>query len=322
MSAHLLLQTLVAWLLLIVGCVLVFELVRPLVVRLARRMALAGRLPSLVALCWSPVLVATLLAIGCYLPWLLSSTGFSHDHCEIHGGHVHLCVAHVHAAEVGLFSWVLFAVTATWVGAGLRELVLGLRRGLAFHRSLRALAPDDQATILDAEVPLSVTTGLWRPRIFVTSALFDVLSESQQRAVLEHERCHAREHHALTKLLAALGSIFLRRSSRRALLHEVALACERRADEAAAAKIGDRLEVATALLTTRRALLEHPPHGVLALHGTKGFEARIRVLSDGAETMSPLLVRVGLTMGTAVLALAIGYELHHGLETLLSHFLV
>lgn len=321
MSGYLLLQTFVAWLLLMVGCALTFELLRPILFRFARRAALGGRLPTLVALCWSPVLIATLLAAGCFLPWMLAVAGISHDHCAVHTGHVHLCVDHVRAAGASVFTWALFAATAVWAGIGARQLVTGLRRGLTFQRTLRALADDDQTTMLDAEVPLSVTTGLWRPRIFMTSGLLGLLSDEQQRAVLEHERCHARERHALTKVIAAMGAIVLRPSTRRVLLGEVALACERRSDEAAALEIGDRLEVASTLLATRRALRDYPQHGVLALHGSDSFEARIRVLSDGELRNAPPAVHGALALLIAGVCLAIGSQLHHGVETLLSFFL-
>lgn len=130
-----------------------------------------------------------------------------------------------------------------------------------------------------------------------------------------------RERHALVKLAATFGALCLRPATRRVLPQELALACERRSDEAAAEAVGDRFEVAATLLATRRALSQRPPLGVLALNGAAGFEARIRGLIDRAEGVrhgSGRLIAAGsLVAGSALMA---GNELHHGIETVLSLF--
>jgi Zn-dependent protease with chaperone function len=323
MSA-LLLQAFVAWLLLLAGVTAAFELALPFGRKRLRRAALAGRSSALLALAWGPSFVAGALVAGCYAPGLLARLGWGHDHCDVHDGHIHLCVEHVRAAAVGLPSMILFAGAGAWLAWGAQALVRDLRRGLALHRTLSALAaPARKVAIVRAEVAWSLTSGLIAPRIFLTSALARALSAPQRRAIIAHEQCHARERHALVKLLAAVGALVLRPSTRRALLDELSLACERRSDEAAAAAVGDRLEVASTLLVVHRALPHgasahrSPPLGTVAFTGSSGFEARIREL---VRADSPALgnrtSQIVVLAGAA--SIAVGCALHHGVETLLS----
>ncbi len=325
MSGSLLLQTSVAWLVVVACCVVVVELLFPSVIApLARRAALAGGVATLLALCWLPALMATLLVAGCYAPWLLASVGWSHDHCETHGGHIHLCVRHAHASGTSVLAWLLFAAAVCWIARGAIELTRSVSRGIRIHRGLSALAEEDwrspAVSVLDTETPLSLATGVWSPCIFVSRGLLAVLSPTQEHVLLEHERCHVRERHALLKLVAAIGAILLRKSTRRALLGDFALGCERRSDEAAAASVGDRLEVATTLLVGRRAAVDALPHGVMALEGIDGLEARVRMLTDAPKNRAVVLVgSAAVVLG--VLGLITGHRLHHGVETLLSYFL-
>lgn len=324
MTGDLVLQSAVAWLLLLIGSAVAVAAVHALARRRFRRLATSGRVFSLVVVGWLPVLIASLVLAGCYAPWVLAAMGWGHDHCDHHGGHVHLCLEHIYPAKAGLLSWGLFGVVAAWLALGLSELAKDVESGLRLQRSLVALSEGDggNAAIVDAEIPLSVTAGLWSPRIFVTSALVRVLSPLQRRAVLEHERCHARERHALLKLVASIGAVWLPRSTRRALLADVALACERRSDEAAADALGDRLEVAAALLATQRALRHRAPLGVLSFQGSDGFEARIRGLTERARNVELRLGRIGVAIAAAAaLAVVAGNQLHHGMETVLSLFL-
>ncbi len=313
-----------AWALLLICGVVIVELTYPLLRERMGRAALSGDLRPVLVLCWAPVLLATVVLAGCYTPSLLAALGSFHDHCSLDGGHVHLCVEHAQASDIGYLSWVLGGVVLAWLVPGLWELATDLRRGWALERSLRGLSAASAAgaMVIDADLPMSVTTGLWSPKIFMTTALEAALSPDQRRAVLEHERCHARERHAFVKLVGVLGALVFRRSTRRALLGHLALACERRSDEAAAAATGDRLDVAAALLATRRAIRHRAPLGTVALHGAEGFEARIRRLTDGVDAPPiPAAKVASWVVGVAAFGLMVGHELHHGVETVTSLFL-
>lgn len=323
MTVHLLIQSALAWLVLLVACSALVEMLRPLVWRRVRRAAADGRLSWCVAWCWLPVWMATALLAGCYAPWALAGLGWSHDHCNDHGGHIHLCLQHVLAADMRAAAWLLLGAIGAWLALGAGELLGDVRRSRDARQALDALAGGpDGLNVVDADVPWSVTVGIWSPRIFVTSALLRMLSSEARQAVLAHERCHARERHALAKLVAMVGALVFRPSTRRALLGQVALACERRSDEHAAQAVGDRLEVAAALLTARRALGRHLPLGVLAFDdAASSFETRIRGLAAPPPVARGSWARFGIAVcGVAGLAVWSGHALHHEVETLLSLF--
>jgi hypothetical protein len=319
----LLLQSALAWLVLLVVSAIVVEMVFPLLAPRLRRAAMEGRLPILVAFCWLPAGAASALLLGCYAPWALAALGFGHDHCGVHGGHLHLCVRHVHGVGLAHLGWVLLMAVGGWLVVSGRELAADLWRGRGLIQSLHACADvdDDGVVVVDADLPWSVTAGLLRPRVVVTSALIETFSLRQREAVLAHERCHVKERHAVIKLLASVGAMMFRPSTRLALLGDVTLACERRCDEHAAAAIGDRLDVAATLLAARRALFDRLPLGVFALQGTAaGLELRVRGLTDRSGVVPASVGRVvGLAAGFAVVALITGHELHHEVETLLSY---
>jgi Zn-dependent protease with chaperone function len=325
MTMGLVLQTFAAWLLAVAGAVVVLEALHPLYRARVRAIALDGGVKRLVLISWLPVLLGTLVVAGCYTPWALARFGYLHDHCEAHGGHIHLCVEHVNATGASVSFWVLLVAAAAWMARGAYELVRGVRRGGAVGDDLGAIARCDEGrgvSVVDAAVPLSLTTGLWTPRIFVTQGLLDALSEEQRMVLIEHERCHVRERHALLKLIAAVAATVWRASTRELLLGELTLACERRSDEWAAARVGDRLEVASTLIAGRRALRSAALHGVLALQGDRGLEARVRMLTDAAGTNDQVagkVARAALLSGG--LGLLLGHGLHHAMETVLSHFL-
>lgn len=326
----LLMQSAVAWLVLLVLSATVIDIFFPLLAPRLRRAAAAGRLPMLVAFCWLPAGIASALLVGCYAPWALAMLGLGRDHCDVHGGHLHLCIQHVHGVSLAELGWASLVALGVWLSLSARELVADLWRGRRLIQSLDACAYDDAGDIdqdgvmvVDADVPWSLTAGLLRPRIVVTSALLRTFSQRQRDAVLAHERCHVTERHGAVKLLAALGALIFRPSTRRTLLGDVTLACERRCDEHAAGAIGDRLDVAATLLATRQALGDRLPLSVLALQGSAaGLEIRVRGLTDATGSIPSSAAHL-VAAATALVGAApiMGHELHHHIETLVS-FLV
>lgn len=102
----------------------------------------------------------------------------------------------------------------------------------------------DVVTIADERVDAFALPG--RPgRIVLTTGMLDVLDDRQRAAVIAHERAHlAGSHHRLlwfTRLAATAHPLL------RPVAHRVAYLVERAADEAAAAELGDRRDVARAI---------------------------------------------------------------------------
>ncbi|HEX7353527.1 MAG TPA: M56 family metallopeptidase [Mycobacteriales bacterium] len=99
--------------------------------------------------------------------------------------------------------------------------------------------------VLADDRPMAYAVPGWPGRIVATNALLRRLDAGGRRAVLSHERAHLAERHDLLLLAGSVlagANPLLRR-----LPAALSLACERRADEVAAAAVGDRRAVARAI---------------------------------------------------------------------------
>ena len=86
--------------------------------------------------------------------------------------------------------------------------------------------------------PLAWCAGLWRPRIFLSSALVARLSEEDLDAVLAHESNHARRRDNLRRQLAHWATLCWPRGLRRQLLADLAQQTEFACDAEAARRCG------------------------------------------------------------------------------------
>lgn len=176
---------------------------------------------------------------------------------------------------------------------------LALRRSHRFAATLSAdrgeLAVIDRSESIGYAVP-------GRPgRIVLSTGLIRRLDASQRRAVLKHERAHLTHHHHLHQIsarLAGAANPLLRR-----LPDATSLACERWADEAAAA--GSRRDVVAAALA-RAAGTHRLPDGLASLNAAvMDIAGRINALHAPRQRLS--IWRCG-----ALLALLVGTMLALG----------
>lgn len=230
----------------------------------------------------APTVVPVLLVALCLAPGGVGLLGFGVDHCIHHPSHPHLCL--VHSTAILTFPFVMllaigFALVAYAVASyGLR--LAAARRTLVQLRSgvVGDLAPGVRC--VRSARPFSVTSGMGRGEIFVSSALADALHPSHLEAVIEHERAHVRRRDGLRRMLAHMLSWILPPALRREILAELDLATERACDEEAGGRIGDRFVVAEAILAAERLLGAAPvadDWAFLALGGSS-VPARIRGL--------------------------------------------
>jgi hypothetical protein len=149
------------------------------------------------------------------------------------------------------------------VGLGLLGVVV-LARGLrsagrqirGSHRLLPALELVDERQLHGSSVTLiagsrvqAFCAGFARPRVYLSSATLDVLSDAQLAAVVAHEAHHVRRRDPLRLLLvtALADALFFLPALRRLKQRYAALA-ELAADEAAVAAVRDPSHLAAALL--------------------------------------------------------------------------
>jgi hypothetical protein len=286
------------------------------------RSRLRGRHPAARArVAWAmavaPGVVPVLLLALAFAPGALALLGLHADHCAHHSGHAHLCFAHPTAvltpplaALLGLSAWLVAAASLR-----LARRVVQARRALAKLRVgiSRDLAPGVRC--VESQAPFSLTAGLARGEIFVSSGLAEALPPEQLEAVVEHERAHARRRDGLRRMLAQALSGPHRPALRRELLAELELATEQACDEEAGRRIGDRLRVAEAILAVERLLARAPArrHPALLAFGGSSVPARVRALL--AEPGDEGALRIGWLVGTLLVTSALLADpVHHGTE--------
>ena len=270
---------------------------------------------------WSaaPWLAGGLLVALCFLPSAWSALGIAADHCPLHDdGHVHLCFEHAPRGPVSLGEWLLLGAAATVAGMGLARVVASQ---FATWRAVAALlrsSGKDESGFIPSSAPLSVTAGLFRPLVLVSTGLRERLRPDLLTVVMEHERAHARRRDPLRLVTAALLSAGHLPGTRRLLLSDLALACEQAADEDAAKAVGDRVRVAEAIVAVER-VSGSRQGGLAAAMGMGGASTVARVeelLREPPKGKSPLLY--GVLWGVAaVSAVLLASTLHHLTETLL-----
>jgi Zn-dependent protease with chaperone function len=300
--------------------------------RLARRGPAAERAGASLALLLPPVLglaVTAALALGKL--WAATNGG---DHCLTHPHHLHLCLVHGGAWAGEAWALALLAAAGT---AFLARLAAASARHLRAGRSLRRLArvsrplADDARDVVLAPsaLPFAFTAGLLRPRVYVSSALWDRLDGRQREALLAHERAHLRRGDVRTRVALELAGLLGAPFVAERLLAQWSAATERWCDAEAAARVADPLVVAETLVRVARlgaaASGGARPAGALSFTACRDdLGARVEALLawDGREGRSRALAwsTAAAVALAAAAAGAFAHPLHHVFESLLGSF--
>lgn len=274
----------------------------------ARRRLWVGR-AWLLAPLWVPVVVLA----SASLPGLLGVVSAGLDHCvaHAHAHHHHLCWLHPPHASGHLAAWLVPTAVASPValvlGAEARRMRQAARiaSGVASLGRIGALGGD--VRVLDDPRPLALAVGWRRPLVLVSEGLLAALDAATVAVVVAHERAHVARGDTRWAAAERLAARLLPRAVGAPLVARVHLAREQVCDDAAAAQIGSRVEVARAL--TRVARLGLAPGGV-SIAGA-ALEARVTGLLDPPQPrcpVAPLLVFAGLVLaGIGPLHAAVEY---------------
>jgi Zn-dependent protease with chaperone function len=240
------------------------------------------------------------------------------DHCATHTHHAHLCPLHPwpHGPNAA-GALPLAALAVALVVLGWRAL--RTRRALRSVASLAEGREHDGTVRVRSPRPFAFTAGLVRPLVYVSTGLRAALSAGDLAIVVEHERAHARRRDALTTWAAAwLGVLHLPATSRR-LASDLHAACEQACDEDAALRVGDRVEVAAALVRVEKLQSGAGPWPSVAFGGGD-VEARVEALLAPAVEHRPVpRLPFWLVVATsACLAVLLADPLHHAAETLVA----
>ncbi|HJT95076.1 MAG TPA: M56 family metallopeptidase [Mycobacterium sp.] len=189
------------------------------------------------------------------------------------------------AARVGLGSW--FAWCSNVVGTHdaiptpVTEVAAVLLAAMAFgafrysRRWRKALArwgQADELEVIDVDEPFAYAVPGSPGHVVVSSGLLRELEPSERRALLEHERAHLQLRHSRYLKLVGMSAAAL--PLLRPLVDEIRFVTERWADEIAAAAVGDRNVVASAIARTA---LASTPANAMGL-GDSDVAARVQAL--------------------------------------------
>jgi hypothetical protein len=155
----------------------------------AARVARAGALLATLGLGSSLFAVSRLI-----VAWRVTPATTSHE-ISIVGQKLSYPAANLAAVLVVALAALGLAVTAMSVAGAVREVIAARR----FARSIRAGGPRTlgDAWIIPDERPRAFCAGLIKPRVYVSSGAVALLDEPALRAVLAHERHHARRRDPL-----------------------------------------------------------------------------------------------------------------------------
>jgi Zn-dependent protease with chaperone function len=283
----------------------------------------ARRHRALLLLAAAPWLWALSAVLSVMLPSLLGVYWPARDHCEVHGGHSHLCFVHPAHGYGGSLGWTAIAAAIGWALWRLMRRVHALGRAASVVHQLSAEADYDArhgVWIVPSTAAFCVAAGLCRPRLLASQGLVATASEEQLSVVLHHERAHVRRRDNLLRLFVTAASVLLLPRARAALLAGLALAAERACDETAALLAGDRLRVAETLLALEARLhadVHFGPGLSVASFGASSLPQRVEAMLAPAPTRGSCTALGTLTAVAALCVLAVHDGLHHATESLL-----
>lgn len=247
---------------------------------------------------------------------------FGVDHCEEHVHHFHLCLEH--GAIWTEQSWAATIALVVFTTATCRGLILAVRvmRQQRMVARVRAVSQRrDGIWWIDTEHPLCFVSGFWRPGVYVSRGVWDVLDDDERAAMLAHERGHVTHRDVARRLvfdaLLVLGAPF---GGRLRVAWESAT--ERLCDARATAVTGDGGSVASALVKVYRLGVRAsfspasfaPTPGML----TERVNAALANEPAGDRAAQLLLALMVSTVLAFVLIAALkADDLHHLLESLL-----
>mgnify|MGYP000250281737 CR=1 FL=1 len=226
-------------------------------------------------------------------------------------GWSHLCPVHPERA------WPLLVPAIVVLGALLPARLRAVRQLLRLPRGTGGAWPE----VVPLPEPVAVLHGWWRPTLVVDQGLWSALDDTEQQAVLAHERAHLDRHDPL--MVVVLRAMLVLAPPRLAnrVVRRWLDGAERRADTAAAHTIGDPTVVAMTLVRCARLGARQ---AALSLGWTAGsLESRVQHLLDLPDAAAPArpdvrrshLVALGVSL---LVSLAAVPWLHHQLEHLLN----
>lgn len=177
--------------------------------------------------------------------------------------------------------------------------------------------------IVSFDLPICFVYGVRTPRLLLSTAVVELLSTEDLRAIVAHELAHVSRRDNLWRLIGRLAILTHLPGLGQRAFRRWAAATESACDEAAALQVGSHVAVAEALVRYQRLLTQRGvgigrgAHLGAAFEGAGSLEARVALLlAPPAVSLSQRLLQLWpwTLLGIAIWQLE---RLHHGLEALL-----
>lgn len=222
------------------------------------------------------------------------------------------------AARAGLRSWFAWCAQVIPVhdaipspateGAALLLVAMGIgafRFARRWRRSLARWGAVDGLEVIDVDEPIAYAVPGAPGHVVVSRGLLRELEPRERTALIEHERAHLRFRHSRYLRLAGLSASAF--PLLRPVADEVKYVTERWADEIAAAAVGSRQVVASAIA---RAALASTPMGAMGL-GDSDVASRIQALVEPNAKRIAWWPSIGLCIATLGCVVATATQAHH-----------
>jgi len=278
---------------------------------------------ALLLLSVAPMVFAAFGVFAVLAPSLLATVWPEYDHCLRHDDHhLHLCLVHLPRHLGNATSWFVLVLGVGWPSVRAACALTDLHRACECASQLRMSGSHDPelgANILPTAAPVCFLAGVFRPTLFLSQGLLAEVDPEQLATIVHHERAHAERRDVLMRISARAGTVFMWPAARAHVLVALELAAEQSCDEVAAASVGDRLQVAEAILKVER-LLQTASSCLAPLAMAFGGDTvpqRVAALLEAPRrsgNASPLGVGFVLMLAGVLAASA---PLHHWTESLL-----
>lgn len=240
------------------------------------------------------------------------------DHCLSHGSHhLHLCINHLQQ-NWNWYGIILISLLFLIFNKGLLLFFLRTWRYVLHQRAIFWLSKRTNAYHrIDTARPMIFSMGFFRPAIFLSDGMRELLCDGDLKVLLDHEQSHVINRDSLTKwLVRTLSSCFYNQSI---LNRDLQLRIEQRADQHALNKGADFSDLKA--LIQRFSNLEYRTTELsydCGFHQIHSRE-RVRLLEDRADEKKNLRLLYALSLAAMSTVIFVQYKysaaLHHFLES-------
>jgi Zn-dependent protease with chaperone function len=188
-----------------------------------------------------PPIAAALVVLLLTSPQLSSS--LVPEHCHLNGCEPHLPEI-AFSSYVGVALVWLSVMTLLTIVVVLKVSLTKASRLLRTLNTLSQFGPDINYRIIDSPELLAWCAGIWRPQIYLSRGLVEVLTKQQLQVVVVHELTHIVRHDNLKKWLLCYATLFWPPRLRSAFLNDFSFHVEQACEQATASRLDNSVLVA------------------------------------------------------------------------------